>query len=116
MGREIEKAITRFFSSVHGSWRKASQRPLIVLTGGGANLPMIKDLQKRAWDIGGGKWLFKSARDVPEDIADTFDSDFQREYPQLAVAIGGALPLINEKDMLTNWHGGAPTPGSLERF
>ena len=116
LGVQVEKAITRFFSSVNPSWQAATERPLIVLTGGGANLPMIKDLQKKPWEIGGGKLVFKPARDVPEFVADTFDTDFQREYPQLAVAIGGALPIMSEKNMLDEWQGGAPTPGGLERF
>jgi len=116
LGREIEKAITRFFNSVHPSWGSALERALIVLTGGGANLPMIKDLQKAVWEIGGSKLVFKPAREVPEFVADTFDAAFQREYSQLAVAIGGALPILNEKDMLNQWQGGAHTPGSLQRF
>ncbi|HTU45350.1 MAG TPA: hypothetical protein VMF91_09820 [Bryobacteraceae bacterium] len=116
LGAQIEKAITRFFSSVNPTWQAATERPLIVLTGGGANLPMIKDLQKKPWEIGGGKLVFKPAREIPEFVAETFDADFQREYPQLAVAIGGALPIISEKDMLNEWQGGAPAPGGLERF
>ena len=116
LGAQIEKAITRFFSSVNPSWQAATERPMIVLTGGGANLPMIKDLQKKPWEIGEGKLVFKSARNVPDFVAETFDTDFQREYPQLAVAIGGALPTISEKDMLDKWQGGAPEPGGLERF
>ena len=72
---------------------------------------MIQAMQDRPWKIAGRKVVFKPARQVPEFIASSFDTDFQREYPQLAVAIGGALPIIDEKDMLVQWKGGASSPG-----
>lgn len=43
-------------------------------------------------------------------------NDFQREYGQLAVAIGGALPVLDERNTLTEWAGGALPPGALERY
>jgi molecular chaperone DnaK (HSP70) len=57
----------------------------ILLTGGGRNLPMVREL----FDIRSGSWLYREAApDLatrPEDIA------FQNVRPQLAVAIGGAV-------------------------
>ncbi len=35
---------------------------------------------------------------------------------QLAVAVGGTLPLINEKNTLKQWYGGAPAPGPLTGY
>jgi molecular chaperone HscA len=116
VGQEIEKALSRFLGSVDSTWRGATDNALLVLTGGGAKLPMIKALQERPWEIAGRRLAFKSTQEVPEFIASNFDVDFQREYPQLAVAIGGALPIIDEKDMLVEWQGGASRPGPLERF
>jgi molecular chaperone HscA len=116
VGLEIEKALTRFLASVDRTWRGATDNALIVLTGGGARMPMTKALQERPWEIAGRRLVFKPTPEVPEFIANTFDTDFQREYPQLAVAIGGALPTIDEKDMLVEWQGGASRPGPLERF
>jgi hypothetical protein len=116
VGREIEKAMSRFLGSVDLTWRGATDNALMVLTGGGARLPMIKALQVQPWEIAGRRLVFRPTPEVPEFIATTFDTDFQREYPQLAVAIGGALPIIDEKDMLVEWWGGASSPGPLERF
>jgi molecular chaperone HscA len=111
VGQEIEKAVSQFLASVDVTWRGATDDALIVLTGGSARLPMIQAMQDRPWKIAGRPTVFKPTREVPEFIASTFDTDFQREYPQLAVAIGGALPIIDEKDMLVQWKGGASSPG-----
>ena len=56
------------------------------------------------------------AKEIPDPIAETFDVDFQREYGRLAVAIGGALPVLDERTTLTEWTGGAIAPRGLERF
>jgi hypothetical protein len=116
VGQEIEKAVSRFLASVDSTWRGATDNALMVLTGGSARLPMIKAMQHQPWEIAGRRLVFKPTPEVPEFISTTFDTDFQREYPQLAVAIGGALPIIDEKDMLVEWKGGASSPGPIERF
>jgi len=115
VGLEIEEAVSRFLASVDGTWRGAADDALMVLTGGSARLPMIQAMQDRSWKIAGRQVAFKPTREVPEFIASTFDADFQREYAQLAVAIGGALPIIDEKDMLVQWKGAAASPGPLKR-
>jgi len=116
IGAEIKKAIATFLSSVHESWSRAVDQATLVLTGGSARLPMIQELSKERWDIGGRLIRLSPAREVPDIIAETFDADFQREYPQLAVAIGGALPVLDERTALKEWQGGAASPGGLERY
>jgi hypothetical protein len=37
-------------------------------------------------------------------------------YPQLAVAIGGVLPSIDQKSEFKEWHGGTTAPGKLEKY
>jgi len=110
----IEEAIRKFLCSVDSSWQKADQA-LLVLTGGGASLPMIKDLVNKRWELGGRSITFRAAEAVPEAIQE-FDADFQKEYPQLAVAIGGALPVLDERFIIREFAGAAPKPGPLERF
>lgn len=109
----IEEAIRKFLCSVDSSWQKADQA-LLVLTGGGASLPMIKDLVNKRWELGGRSISFKAAEAVPEAIQE-FDADFQKEYPQLAVAIGGALPVLDERFIIREFAGAATKPGPLER-
>jgi len=77
---------------------------------------MIQKLANERWNFGGSSIRLTPAKEVPDFIAETFDEDFQREYPQLAVAIGGALPVLDERSALKKWQGGAADPGGLERY
>jgi hypothetical protein len=113
---EIEKAIATFLGAVHATWSRAAERTTLVLTGGSAKLPIIQRLAEKNWKIAGQPIALYRAKEIPDLIAETFDADFQREYGQLAVAIGGALPVLDERTTLTEWAGGAIAPGGLERF
>jgi molecular chaperone HscA len=113
---QIQKAIENFLRGVHPSWARATEGARMVLTGGSAKLPMIQALAHQSWIIGTDIFHFTASADLPPLIAARFDSDFQQEYPQLAVAIGGALPVLDEKRRMTEWAGGTPPPGRLERY
>lgn len=63
----------------------------VVLTGGGAGLQMIKDLAEGVVEVKGRKILKRPTATVPEWIEETYPQ-FASQYPQLAVAIGGATP------------------------
>jgi len=102
--QEIENALSRFLASVDGTWGGATDGALMLLTGGGATMPMIKAIENRPWEMAGRNVVFQPAPAVPEFFESTFDTDFQREYSQLAVAIGGALPIIDENDPLVEWN------------
>jgi hypothetical protein len=52
----------------------------------------------------------EACRAVAKIIKDDFDEEFQREYGQLAVAIGGALPTLSEGRELQQYQGGAAVP------
>lgn len=89
----------------------------LVLTGGGAVLPMIRGLKDRIWSIGGKPVGCRLAKDVPEFVKERFRAEFAGEYPQLAVAMGGAMPWrLDERRMLRVFTGGARNPGPLEKF
>jgi hypothetical protein len=113
---EIEKAVQRFLSSVDVSWTQWTENAQIVLTGGGANMPNVAALSDRLWEFGGTRLRFRQAPAVPKFIADNFDDSFQREYPQLAVAIGGALPVLDEKTRMEKHLGSANRPGPLSGY
>lgn len=63
----------------------------VVLTGGGANLPMIQSLATGVIDVRGRRILRKSVPNVPAWIDEKYPQ-FAPQYSQLAVAIGGANP------------------------
>lgn len=115
MCREIEKLLGEvdksFFSVVEGRYLT------LVLTGGGCNLPMIRGLKDRRWSIGGTWVRCRLAKDVPDFVTERFSAEFAAEYPQLAVAMGGAMPWrLDERRMLSVFGGDAPEPGRVETF
>lgn len=67
----------------------------VVLTGGGAGLPMIRELANQPVDVHGIRLKCIAAIDVPEWITDSYPA-LRGEYAQLAVAIGGAARLLPE--------------------
>lgn len=115
--KTLEDRLVSFLAAVHPSLGAATSDALILFTGGGAKLPFIADFAQKTWTIGAMTFRFRlPTRLIPEIIAD-FDDAFLAEYGQLAVAIGGTLPLIDEKKTLQGeWFGGAPPPGKLESF
>ena len=87
----------------------------LVLTGGGRDLPMVASLAQQSWAVHGATVDFHAAHRVPRAFQQYGDS-FSREYPQLAVAIGGSLlKILDERNAIVEWTGGAPTPGPLDR-
>lgn len=116
----IRRTVQNLLDKVHESWGAAAAPDkgsfTIILTGGGCDLPMIRDLANEQWAIGNKKVRGDLAESVPDFVADELGDEFAREYPQLAVAMGGAMPLLlDERRALKEWMGDAPTRGSIER-
>lgn len=63
----------------------------VVLTGGGADLPMVQALAAGVVEVRGRRILRKPVAQVPAWIEERYPQ-FAHQYPQLAVAIGGANP------------------------
>lgn len=63
----------------------------VVLTGGGADLPMVQELATEVVEVRGRRILRKPIPHVPTWITERYPQ-FAPQYPQLAVAIGGANP------------------------
>ena len=114
----IAGAIQKLFDQVDRTWEMAAaDRVTLVLTGGGCGLPMIRRLKDRPWTLGRRGIKCCLAPGVPKFVRDRFSAEFIREYPKLAVAMGGALRMrLDENDSMTDWKGGTPSPGPLERF
>ena len=115
----ISDEIQKLLDGVHKSWATAVQGRGIklVLTGGGCHLPMIRSLKDKRWNLEKQTIRCQLASDVPDRVADEFSAEFIQEYPKLAVAMGGALPMrLDERDALNEWLGGTPPAGKLEKF
>ena len=117
--RKIREALSDLLSKVHPSWANSvKDRALkLVLTGGGNGLPMIQSLANEKWSVAGTSVTCRLSKPLPDLVKEEFDDDFAQEYPQLAVAMGGAMPmLLDERVSMLEWAGGAPPPGSLPRY
>lgn len=117
--QNIRNRIRDFLREAHRSWgRVATGKGLtLVLTGGGCDLPMIRELERERWSIGGTEVGCRLAKRVPDLVAEELSAEFGQEYPQLAVALGGALPsLLDERNTQGEWLGSAPQHGPLTRY
>lgn len=74
----------------------------VVLTGGGAQVPVFRDVFDSAFTIEGQRLVFKSIDVTPEWLED-YDVATQQIFPQLAVAVGACAPTLpDEKTSITN--------------
>ena len=114
----VRRAVGELLSQVHESWSVSVEPGIrLVLTGGGSKLPMMRALADESWTVAGTVVRCGLASELPQIVAEEFDTDFQQEYPQLAVALGGSMPmLLDERMALKEYPGGAPPPTGLERF
>lgn len=86
----------------------------VVLTGGGATLPMVTELSEGACRAHGITLYRSQAPLVPDEFSD--DDELSFIYPQLAVAIGGASPnLIDERNAISDMPGLAEQKWTLGR-
>jgi hypothetical protein len=77
---------------------------------------MVSSIASQNWTIHGTPVTFRLMPRVPAEFA-RYGESFGREYPQLAVAIGGSrADVLDERDALADWAGGASAPGPLSRF
>ncbi len=115
----IAEEIQKLLKAVHVTWGTAAKDRgiTLVLTGGGCRLPMIRGLKDKQWRLGDRGVKCRLAPDVPDGVAEGFSAEFIREYPKLAVAMGGALKMrLDERDAMCDWQGGTGPPGKLESF
>jgi molecular chaperone HscA len=67
----------------------------LLLSGGGASLPMATGLADQAFPARTGTIRIRLT-DVRPDWESSKGEDFRSIYPQLAVAVGGASPFLPE--------------------
>ena len=108
----LREAVQKTFDGVDQSWiRRMFEQPgvLVVLTGGGARLPMVQSLTEGWIETHGMRVLFHAAPTVPAWITEEHP-EFTDEFPQLAVAMGGAAPELPEMGPETPQFGGLSAP------
>ena len=112
----LEESVRGFMGKVDRSW-DCIDAIYLVLTGGGCDLPMVRRLAGMSLEIGGGRSVrLESTPRVPAFLEE-YGEELSQEYPQLAVAMGGALPLVLEEGSpMIAYPGEARPSGKLERY
>lgn len=93
----IEQGFMNVLEGLDDTWLNyLAQADLsVILTGGGASLPMMKSLSAGWVDVRGKRIGRKAVNPLPEWIREDAP-DLEPVYPQLAVAIGGAAHELPE--------------------
>jgi len=94
----LESTFEKIMKSVDSSYLDFFQHHSIkvVLTGGGATLPMIQGLGDGQVKFNDYSFNRQMATLVPDWVIDNYEY-FEEEYPQLAVALGGACSELPEQ-------------------
>jgi molecular chaperone DnaK (HSP70) len=88
----VRKLITKAALQIAGD----SARVVFVATGGGARLPIVRKIAADGVEADGKHVAFTWREPVPAGLAAVYP-DFVDPYPQIAVAVGGALPSLPEQ-------------------
>ena len=109
-GENLRTTVVEILESVDDSWvgwiRSSPSRYLTVaLTGGGAELPMVKELAEDSIVINGSSIEIVSAIRFPRWLRDV-DENLEVDYPRVAVSIGGGRRRVIERGETARITGG----------
>lgn len=88
----LKKLVTDASAAIAGD----QSRIVMVATGGGAKLPMIREIAEQGVDCDGRRISFTWREPSPPGLGEVYP-DLVKPYPQIAVAVGGALPRLPEQ-------------------
>lgn len=109
-GESLRNKLTKIMEEVNPEFSKwITQNPLrklvVVLTGGGASLPMVKELAQGSIAVHGLTVPLVPAKSFPAWL-DKDHADLEDDYPRIAVALGGARKnLIKRGGVMTTTAG-----------
>lgn len=93
-GISLKKTMQEILEKVDDSWTDwivadPSRYLTVVLTGGGANLPMVRELAEGAMMVRGKTIRLVPALAIPKWLNDDYP-ELEHDYPRIAVSLGGA--------------------------
>ncbi|MEX0804987.1 MAG: hypothetical protein WD688_16960 [Candidatus Binatia bacterium] len=94
----LEQEFRSILDAIDSSWIKSVIAPAgltVILTGGGSNLPMVEPLAEGFIESQRANIVRSRGPALPQWIEEDHQ-EFTDEYPQLAVAMGGASPDLPE--------------------
>jgi hypothetical protein len=89
---QIREMVARSAAVLSGDLARVN----LVATGGGASLPLIKELEQNGLRYGDKQISFAFRESIAAGVRET-NPDLVEPYPQIAVALGGALPDLPEQ-------------------
>ena len=100
-GENLRKAATDILESVDQSWIKwilanPKRRLVVALTGGGAELPMVKELAEGSLRVGEFNVPVARALRFPPWLSE-IDSNLEDDFSRIAVSLGGARHRLIER-------------------
>lgn len=117
-GQSLRKKMTQIMEDIDRSLSQwVAQDPLrklvVVLTGGGASLPMVKELAQGSISAHGFSVPLVPAKSFPSWL-EKDHADLEDDYPRIAVALGGARKnLIKRGGVMTTTAGNGNTRPTL---
>jgi len=96
--KDIKETIKKIFEVVDSSWIRSipDSRLGVILTGGGAQLPMIRKAANDAIMTRHGMIKLQEAIQFPNWMAEDYP-ELEDDYPRIAVSLGGAREHLVEK-------------------
>ncbi|BDY07055.1 hypothetical protein [Ferrimonas sp. YFM] len=102
-GRSLTECRDRILSRIDSSFTNGAPNGAlgIALTGGGAELPMVKELAKGSVYVRGKELQLARAPAFPLWLQEEYP-DLEEDYPRIAVSLGGAREKIIERNGVAN--------------
>lgn len=90
-GDSLKECRDKILNRIDGSFISAAPRGQVtlVLTGGGASLPMVKELAQGSIIVGEKRLQAVQAKEFPQWLADDYP-ELEADYPRISVSLGGA--------------------------
>ena len=109
-GKNLRSTMIEILESIDESWVrwiKADPRRCltVALTGGGAELPMVKELAEDSISVNGGVIGIRRAVPFPNWLRE-IDENLSVDYPRVAVAIGGGRRRLIDRGVKARITGG----------
>lgn len=119
-GDSLRQTMMEILEGVNASWfewvaSNPTRRLTFVLTGGGANLPMVKKLAEQALIINGLRVEVAAALAVPNWLKEAHPN-LEEDYPRIAVSLGGARKRMIERNSATITTSGVTPSPSVVRY
>lgn len=115
--KSLKASITDILERVDDSWvdwvwAHPSRNLVMLLAGGGAEMPMVKDLTEQSWIVNGKELPVRRALPVP----DWLDQQMEDLYPRIAVSLGGARKNLIRETVANVTAGDVTKPAKIEGY